>query len=305
MIDKEINDFLDLENVEIEYNEDTETDKAKSLKKFPKKSAEFNKDNPSQYFSQSLNFSSHKCYAPKIKYKQILKKPSPIFFKKIKYIHNMDEPNRPVIEEILSEKETSLLDESSSSDFIIDNLDECNNNEDKFENEPKANQNKKFIDDLINIYKGDKKTNEEKNNDIKLYEHKTIGTFTFHNNVDKQNKNQIKFYRNNLYKIKTKYAKINNKEQEFSLKDDLKNKYRLNLLINNKKGNVDNEYKIIPINNDEDSNSDEENEISTNFRETISFKQSKLKKEKNKEMKKEKEKPKIVNILEVLRKSLK
>ena len=56
MIEKEPNDSFDLENVEIEYNEDTDTNKTKSLKKFPKKSVEFNLDNPSQNFSKSLNF---------------------------------------------------------------------------------------------------------------------------------------------------------------------------------------------------------------------------------------------------------
>ena len=304
MIDKEANDFLDLDNVEIEYNEDTDTNKTKSLKKFPKKSVEFNIDNPSKNFCKSLNFNSHKCYAPKIKHKQYLKKPSPIFFKKIKYNNNLNIPNGPVIEEILSEKEPSLMDEDSSSDFFIDNIDESNN-ENKYENEPKENTIKKPIDDLINIYKEDKKTKEEKNNDFKLYEHKTIGTFAFHNNVDIQNKNPIKFYRNNLYRIKMKYAKIINREQEFSLKDELKNKYGINLIFNNRKTNIDNEYKIIPINNDENSDSDEENDISTNLRGTISYNQSKLKKGKNNEKKSEKDKPKIVNILEVLRKSVK
>ena len=80
MKDKESNIILDMDNVEIEYNEDFDSNKTKSLIKFPNKNKEFNIDNPSQNFSKSLNFSSHKCYAPKIKYKQILKKPSPIFF---------------------------------------------------------------------------------------------------------------------------------------------------------------------------------------------------------------------------------
>ena len=59
MIEKEPNDSFDLENVEIEYNEDIDTNKTKSLKKFPKKNVEFNLDNPSQNFSKSLNFNSH------------------------------------------------------------------------------------------------------------------------------------------------------------------------------------------------------------------------------------------------------
>ena len=98
-----------------------------------------------------------------------------------------------------------------------------------------------------------------------------------------------------------KYGKIKNKEQEFSLRNELKNKYGLNLIINNKKANVDNEYKVIPINNDDKSDSEEENDVFKNFRGTISYNQSKMKKEKDEE----KEKPKIVNIFEVLRKSIK
>ena len=304
MIEKEPNDSFDLENVEIEYNEDTDTNKTKSLKKFPKKSVEFNLDNPSQNFSKRLNFNSHKkCFAPKIKYKQYLKKPSPIFFKKIKYNCHMNTQGEVITEEILSEKEPSLLDESSSSDFIIDNLEENNNIntiENKVENEPKENPIKKPIDDLINIYKEDKKINEE-NDEDKIYKHKTIGTFCFKNNVDTQNKNEMKFYRNNLTRIKMKYGKIKNKDQEFSLRNELKNKYGLNLIINNKKANVDNEYKVIPINNDDKSDSEEENDVFKNFRGTISYNQSKMKKEKDEE----KEKPKIVNIFEVLRKSIK
>ena len=98
-----------------------------------------------------------------------------------------------------------------------------------------------------------------------------------------------------------KYGKIKNKDQEFSLRNELKNKYGLNLIINNKKANVDNEYKVIPINNDDKSDSEEENDVFKNFRGTISYNQSKMKKEKDEE----KEKPKIVNIFEVWRKSIK
>jgi hypothetical protein len=303
MIDKDMKDLFGLENVEIEYNEDTESNKTKSLKKFPKKRVEFNLDNPSKNISKSLNFNSHKCYAPKIKYKQYLKKPSPIFFKKIKYNCNINTQSDVISEEILSEKEPSLLDDSSSSDFIIDNLEEnnnINNIENKVENEPKENPIKKPIDDLINIYKEDNKIKEEKDDD-KIYKHKTIGTFAFKNNIDAQNKSEMKFYRNNLSRIKMKYGKIKNKDQEFSLRNNFKNKYGLNLIINNKKANVDNEYKVIPINNDDNSDLEEKNDVFKNFRGTISYNQSKMKKEKDEE----KEKPKIVNIFEVLRKSIK
>ena len=132
-----------------------------------------------------------------------------------------------------------------------------------------------------------------------LYEHKTIGTFPYQGNKDKQNKNNIKFFRNDLHKIKIKFSQLKNKEQEFTLTNTMKKKYRLDLIINNKKTNVNNEYSVIPINNNENSDSDNDSGDISNLRGTISYSQSKLKKEK------ENGTQKIVNIYEVLRKSVK
>ena len=82
MKDKESNIILDMDNVEIEYNEDFDSNKTKSLIKFPNKNKEFNIDNPSKNFSKSLNFNSRQCYAPKIKYKKKQKKTFTNFFQK-------------------------------------------------------------------------------------------------------------------------------------------------------------------------------------------------------------------------------
>ena len=81
----------------------------------------------------------------------------------------------------------------------------------------------------------------------------------------------------------------------------MKKKYRLDLLINNKKSNINNEYSVIPINKEENSDSDDDsgtNDMS-NLRGTISYSQSKLKKESEKDIQK------TVNIYEVLRNSVK
>ena len=134
---------------------------------------------------------------------------------------------------------------------------------------------------------------------MKLYEHKSIGIFPYQGYKDKQNKNNIKFFRNNLHKIKIRFAQLKNKEQEFTLKNSLKKKYRLDLIINNKKANINNEYSVIPINNNDNSDSDDDSCDMSNLRGTINFNQSKQKKEKKDETQK------IVNIYEVLRKSVK
>ena len=296
----ESNDLFDLNNIEIEYNEDFDSNKTKSLTKFPNKENDFILDNSSKNFSKSLNFDSHKCFAPKIKYKQYLKKPSPIFFKKIGYTNLMKTQGEIISEENLSEKEASLLDDSSSSDYILNNLDNennINNNEEIVVNENNNSQVKKPIDDLINIYKEDKKPNKEYKSDMNLYQHKTIGIFPFQNNKDNQNKNSLKFFRNNLHKIKLKYSKIKFKDQEYTLKDKDKKKYEFNIIINNKKSSIYNESTIIPINNDDNSDVDDDNNDMSKFRGTITYNQSKLKKEK--------EAPKCTNIFEVLKKSIK
>ena len=302
MKDKDSNDYFDFDNVEIEYNEDFDSSKTKSLTKFPNKNKELNLDDTSKNFSKSLNFNHRQCYAPKIKYKKYDKKPSPIFFKKIPNKYIMKTQCEAISEDLLSEKESSLVNDSSSSDYVIDNLKDPDNNNDNDENkeidDKKNNQVKKSIDDMIDTYKQEK----EFKSDIVLYEHKTIGTFPYQGNKDKQNKNTIKFFRNNLHKIKIKFAYLKNKEQEFTLKNKMKKKYRLDLIINNKKSNINNEYLVIPINNNDennDSGDDSDSEDMSNLRGTISYNQSKLKKEK------ENNTQKIVNIYDVLRKSVK
>ena len=294
MKDKDEKEFFDLNNVEIEYNEDFDSNKTKSLTKFPNKNIEFDLDDGSNNFSKSLNFNSHKCFAPKVKFKPCLKKPSPIFFKKVNAKFHAN--NEIISEELLSEKESSLMDESSSSDYIVDNTendkeDEINDN--KLKNNIAKNPIMKPIDELIDIYKKDIKPQKE--NNIKLYEHKSIGTFLSQRNIDCKCKNLIKNFRNNLYRTKLKYARIKNKEQEYKLKDSNFKKFGLDLVIVNKKSN--NDYTIIPINDNDNSNSDEDPDDMDNLRGTISYNKSKTGDIK--------ESKKRVNIFDVLRKSCK
>ncbi len=295
MKDKESHIIFDLNNVEIEYNEDFDSNKTKSLTKFPNKNKEFKLDNPSKNFSKSLNFNSRQCFAPKIKFKKNNKRPSPIFFKKIQNEYTMKTQCEAISEDLLSEKESSLSNESSSSDYSSDNLEDNNNNN----NNEKNSQENKNKNEKSNI-----KKEKENKNDIKTYEHKTIAVFPHQSDKDKQNKNNIKIFRNSLHKIKAKYSKIKNKEQEFTLKNKFKKKFRLDLIINNKKNNINNEYIVIPINNNNDntkSNSDDDSDDVSNLRETISYNQSKLKKDKEKK----KDSQQVINIYEVLRKSVK
>ena len=293
MKDKESHIIFDLNNVEIEYNEDFDSNKTKSLTKFPNKNKEFKLDNPSKNFSKSLNFNSRQCFAPKIKFKKNNKRPSPIFFKKIQNEYTMKTQCEAISEDLLSEKESSLSNESSSSDYSSDNLEDNNNNN------VKNSQQNKNKNEKSNI-----KKEKENKNDMKTYEHKTIAVFPHQSDKDKQNKNNIKIFRNSLHKIKSKYSKIKNKEQEFTLKNKFKKKFRLDLIISNKKNNINNEYIVIPINNNNDntkSNSDDDSDDVSNLRETISYNQSKLKKDKEKK----KDSQQVINIYEVLRKSVK
>ena len=294
MKDKESHIIFDLNNVEIEYNEDFDSNKTKSLTKFPNKNKEFKLDNPSKNFSKSLNFNSRQCFAPKIKFKKNNKRPSPIFFKKIQNEYTMKTQCEAISEDLLSEKESSLSNESSSSDYSSDNLEDNNNNNNEKNSQENKNKNEKS-----NI-----KKEKENKNDMKTYEHKTIAVFPHQSDKDKQNKNNIKIFRNSLHKIKSKYSKIKNKEQEFTLKNKFKKKFRLDLIIINKKNNINNEYIVIPINNNNDntkSNSDDDSDDVSNLRETISYNQSKLKKDKEKK----KDSQQVINIYEVLRKSVK
>ena len=100
-----------------------------------------------------------------------------------------------------------------------------------------------------------------------------------------------------------KYSQIKNKEQEFTLKNKFKKKYKLDLILNNKKNNINNEYIVIPINNNENTKSDSEDDSGdvSNLRGTISYNQSKLKKDKENK----KDTHQVINIYEVLRKSVK
>ena len=273
-------DDINLENndeIEIEYNEEFSSEKTKSLTKFPTKitnNNEFQIDNSQKNFSKSLNFNFRKCFAPKIKTKKSNKNPTPIIFRKNNNISNFNTQEQIISEDYLSEKGSSLNNESSIS------LDDENNNEQN--NTNKKNdinlENQRLNDDnnQKNNFREikDNISNKSKNN--RNYEHKTISFFNDKKASD-NNLENMKIFRNKLFKIKKNALKYINKENEFIIKEKNKEKYRLDL-IKNKKIELNNQYKVIKINDIEESNSDEDNNNDiSKFRKTISFINSKYK----------------------------
>ena len=266
---------LNLENdVEIEYNEEEEIspDKTKSLTKFPskiEKNNEFRLDSSYKNFSKSLGFNFKQCFAPKSKIRYSNKKLTPLIFKKNENICNLDTQDRIITDDAISEKDSfnndSSLPSDSDSDEPYENIStNMNTNPDEPNNKiinDKEDQNLK------------EKINDVKNKNIKAYEHKTIGIFNTKNNYN--SKENMKSMRYSLYKIRLKCIKEKNREVEYLVKEKDKNKYRLDIIKNTRKNDIDYEYKIIPINNIQD-NSDEDNEDMSNFRTTITYSNSKL-----------------------------
>ena len=115
------------------YDYDNELEKTKSLNKFPMKEitySEFYIDGKYKNFSKSLNFNSHKCFAPKAKIKQSSKNPTPIIFEKQNNFFDLNLKNQQPksIEDAYtySEKELSLDNESSFSSDIESEYKEIN-----------------------------------------------------------------------------------------------------------------------------------------------------------------------------------
>jgi hypothetical protein len=266
---------LNLENdVEIEYNEEEEIspDKTKSLTKFPskiEKNNEFRLDSSYKNFSKSLGFNFKQCFAPKSKIRYSNKKITPLIFKKNENICNLDTQDRIITDDAISEKESFNNESSFSSDDSEVDYENNNTNINTINDESNNNDNNIINNNTQKLEEND---NDKKNN-IKAYEHKTIGIFNTKNNYN--TKENMKSMRNSLYKIRLKCIKEKNKEVEYLIKEKDKNKYRLDIIKNTRKYEIDNEYKIIPINNIQD-NSDEDNEDMSNFRTTISYSNSKL-----------------------------
>ena len=127
--DLEIN--TDDNDIQIEYNNDFESEKTKSLNKFPLKiitNNEFYLDDIYKNFSKSLNFNFHKCFAPKPKIKQSSKNPTPIIYEKQMDIYNLNTQAEIYNEDAYSEKELSLDNESSYSSDYENQIKEINNN---------------------------------------------------------------------------------------------------------------------------------------------------------------------------------
>ena len=324
--DLEIN--TDDNDIQIEYNNDFELEKTKSLNKFPLKiitNNEFYLDDIYKNFSKSLNFNFHKCFAPKPKIKQSSKNPTPIIYEKQMDIYNLNTQAEIYNEDAYSEKELSLDNESLYSSDNENQIGQNNNNINNYLNNDvlynnkiinnnnyiisknllESNSEKKSEDKNMDLYENKINTTEDEkekeNNNLKLYEHKTITSFPVKNNYNENyTKGNIKAIRNSLFRAKMKCLKDKNKETEYSIKDKLKIKYRLNIINNKSKKNGNNyEFcKVIPINNfkkEENNKNEDENEDMSNFRKTISYKTSKL----NLENKKKKE-GKGITIYDVL-----
>ena len=298
------NDINEKDDFQIEYNDDFDSEKTKSLNKFPMKTLsneDFYLDDTSKQFSKSLNFNFHKCFAPKFKIRQSSRNPTPIIFEKQSNISNLNTQDHFITEDAISEKEQSLDNDSSySSDFENDDqtFDFLNINSNKQIKKTKyinsnqvinSNNNSNYIisKKLLDISIEDKKDNvnqiniikdnKNENISIKKYEHKTINEFPIKNNVnDNCAKGNMKSLRNSLFRAKIKCLKEKNKEVEYSIKERVKMNYGLDI-INSKNDNELEKYKVIKINNVNecnDNNGDVEDMRS--FRQTISYNTSKL-----------------------------
>ena len=298
------NDINDKDDFQIEYNDDFDSEKTKSLNKFPMKTLsneDFYLDDTSKKFSKSLNFNFHKCFAPKFKIRQSSRNPTPIIFEKQSNISNLNTQDHFITEDAISEKEQSLDNDSSySSDFENDDqaFDFLNINSNKQIKKTKyinSNQvinsnnysnyiiSKNLLDYSIEDKKDNvnqiniMKDNKNQNISIKKYEHKTINEFPIKNNVnDNCAKGNMKSLRNSLFRAKIKCLKEKNKEVEYSIKERVKMNFGLDI-INSKNDNELEKYKVIKINNVNecnDNNGDVEDMRS--FRQTISYNTSKL-----------------------------
>lgn len=298
------NDINEKDDFQIEYNDDFDSEKTKSLNKFPMKTLsneDFYLDDTSKQFSKSLNFNFHKCFAPKFKIRQSSRNPTPIIFEKQSNISNLNTQDHFITEDAISEKEQSLDNDSSySSDFENDDqaFDFLNINSNKQIKKTKyinSNQvinsnnysnyiiSKNLLDNSIEDKKDNvnqiniMKDNKNQNISIKKYEHKTINEFPIKNNVnDNCAKGNMKSLRNSLFRAKIKCLKEKNKEVEYSIKERVKMNYGLDI-INSKNDNELEKYKVIKINNVNecnDNNGDVEDMRS--FRQTISYNTSKL-----------------------------
>ena len=298
------NDINEKDDFQIEYNDDFDSEKTKSLNKFPMKTLsneDFYLDDTSKKFSKSLNFNFHKCFAPKFKIRQSSRNPTPIIFEKQSNISNLNTQDHFITEDAISEKEQSLDNDSSySSDFENNDqtFDFLNINSNKQIKKTKyinsnqvinSNNNSNYIisKNLLDYSIEDKKDNvnqiniikdnKNENISIKKYEHKTINEFPIKNNVnDNCAKGNMKSLRNSLFRAKIKCLKEKNKEVEYSIKERVKMNFGLDI-INSKNDNELEKYKVIKINNVNecnDNNGDVEDMRS--FRQTISYNTSKL-----------------------------
>jgi hypothetical protein len=296
----------DKNDIDSDIDYDFISEKTKSLNKFPSKmltSEDFYLDETNKNFSKSLKFNSHKCFAPKQKIKQSSKNPTPIIYEKQSDIININTKEKIVIEDALTEKEESLDNESSFSS-------DCENEKCIYNKSNKNNDSNyclQFSNYIIskNLLDIPDKKNEDKNEG--LYENKIniIEDIKDNKNQISEDKNHtsfpikmtntniftkgyIKAIRSSLFRAKMKSLKEKFREVEYTVKDKMKKKFRLDIEKNKSKKichNID-YCKIIPINNNKKEDiiidkKDEDIEDMSNFRKTISYNVSKFKRENN------------------------
>ena len=228
---------------------DFNTEKTKSLSKFPTNkiinNKDFKLDDMPKNFSKSLKFNLPGHFAPKIKIKYSNKIPAPLLFKKY------------TPQEILCKEDIENEDALSEKDASFDSIIETNS----------PNQE---INEIISTES--KSTIETNMKQKKAYEHYSIGIFpTLKNQYEFSDHKTIRAWRSILFNIKNNDVKKFYKEAEYKISEKCKKKYNLDIAKNN--SNKKDICKIIEIHAMEDKVEEEdENEVNMdNFRNTISF----------------------------------
>ena len=236
--------------------EDFETEKTKSVSKFPTNKIisnnDFTLEEMPKNFSKSLKFNFPGHFAPKLKIRYSNKIPAPLNFRK--YTSQENTYNEDV------ENENALSEKDASFDSIV---------------EPNSPQ-----PELNEVVSTESKSTIE-NKQKKAYEHYSIGIFpTMRESYEFADHKSIREWRSILFNIKNNNVKKYYKEVEYKINEKSKKKYRLDIVRNNTK--KEDKCKIIEIHAMEHKEvEDDENLNMDNFRNTISFNASSYNKQLN------------------------
>ena len=254
-------DSENTKNISQNDEEKFNTEKTKSLSKFPTNKIinnnDFTLDVIPKNFSKSLKFNFPGHFAPKLKIRYSNKIPAPLFFKKYNTEENLKEDIEN--ENALSEKDASFDSDSIESDSPRPEINEIASTESKSTIENNMKQKKVYWHYSIGIFNSMKSQYE-------FADHKTI-----------------REWRSNLFNIKNNDVKKFYKEMEYKISEKSKNKYGLDIVKNNtKKEDI---CKIIEIHAMEHKEEEEEegNKVNMNsFRNTISYNTASYSKQLNK-----------------------